>query len=58
MRMIYNGIDAEKFYKPDKTVFNEKTVRFIYVGGFETYKGQAEFAKACALLPRKGRYEF
>lgn len=55
---IYNGIDAKKFYKPKKTIFNDNIVKFIMVGGFEYYKGQIEFAKACVKLYSSGFHDF
>ena len=47
---VYNGIDEKKFYKSNKTIFNDKSIIFIMVGGFEYYKGQIEFAQACTKL--------
>ena len=55
---IYNGIDAKKFYKPNRSIFNDDIVKFIMVGGFEYYKGQIEFAKACAKLYASGVHDF
>ncbi len=55
---IYNGIDAKKFYKPYRTIFNEDIIKFIMVGGFEYYKGQIEFAEACAKLYASGFHNF
>lgn len=55
---IYNGIDATRFYKPYKQIFNNRKVRLIFVGGFEYYKGQIEFAKACAKVFKRGYDNF
>ena len=55
---IYNGIDATKFYKPDKRIFVNSVIRFIQIGGFELYKGQIEFSKACARLYADGYRNF
>ncbi len=55
---IYNGIDANKFYKPYKTIFNNRKIRLIFVGGFEYYKGQIEFAEACVKVFNKGYANF
>lgn len=55
---IYNGIDAKKFYNPNKNIFQSKRIRFIMVGGFELYKGQIEFAKACSKLYNNGFTNF
>ena len=54
---IPNGIDDKKFYFANKTILKTDCVKFIFVGGFEYYKGQIEFAKACTLLYKKG-YDF
>lgn len=55
---IYNGIDANRFYKPEKNIFNDNIIKFIMVGGFEYYKGQIEFAKACVELYSSGFHDF
>lgn len=55
---IYNGIDAKKFYKPYRNLFSKDKIRFIMVGGFEQYKGQIEFAKACTVLHENGYDNF
>ena len=55
---IYNGIDAKKFYKPDKNILSNDKIIFIFVGGFEYYKGQIEFANACAKLYDDGFKDF
>ena len=55
---IYNGIDANKFYKPKRNILKDKTIKFIMVGGFEYYKGQIEFAEACAELYSSGFHDF
>ncbi|WP_405291004.1 glycosyltransferase [Methanobrevibacter sp.] len=55
---IYNGIDAKKFYKPQRTIFNDEIIKFIMVGGFEYYKGQIEFAEACTKLYSSGFHNF
>jgi len=55
---IYNGIDAKKFYKPNREILNDKIIKFIMVGGFEYYKGQIEFAHACAKLYSSGFHDF
>lgn len=56
--MIYNGIDATKFYNPDKTIINDELIKFIFVGGFEYHKGQIEFANACVKLYSLGYHNF
>ena len=54
---IFNGIDTDKFYNPNKTIMNNKIIKFIMIGGFEYYKGQIEFAKACAKLYTSGFHD-
>jgi len=54
---IFNGIDTDKFYNPEKIILGNKIVRFIMIGGFEYYKGQIEFAKACAKLYDSGFHD-
>ena len=55
---VHNGIDATRFYKPTKKLFENSTIKFIFVGGFEYYKGQTEFAEACVKLYQKGYTNF
>ncbi len=55
---IYNGIDADRFYLPDKEILLEKNVSFIMVGGFQKHKGQEEFADACVKLKKSGYNNF
>ena len=55
---IYNGVDAERFYMPEKEILHNDPVVFIMVGGFEYYKGQVEFAEACVLLSKSGYHNF
>lgn len=55
---IYNGIDAKKFYKPNHNILQSNKKIFIMVGGFEYYKGQIEFAKACSKLFLNGYKNF
>ena len=55
---IYNGIDSKRFYKSDKTIFNNEKLIFIMVGGFEYYKGQLEFAESCSKLYLNGFTNF
>ncbi len=55
---IYNGVDADLFCNPAKTILQETKVVLIMIGGFEYYKGQIEFAKACVQLHSKGFSDF
>jgi hypothetical protein len=51
---IYDGIDANRFYNPNKEIFEYDIIKFIFVGGFEYHKGQIHFAKACVKLYNSG----
>lgn len=56
--MIHNGIDIEKFYNPNKEIFESDKVIFIFVGGFADYKGHPEFAQACVKVAEQGFQNF
>lgn len=51
---IFNGIDASRFNTGERTILSGEVPVFIMVGGFEAYKGQIDFARACAELHRRG----
>ena len=51
---IFNGIDASRFSTDERSILSEEPPVFIMVGGFEAYKGQVDFARACAELHRRG----
>ncbi len=55
---IYDGVEADRFYKPKKTIFDDDIIKLIFVGGFEYHKGQIEFAKACVKLHSTGLTNF
>ena len=55
---IHDGIDEDKFYNPNKEIFEGDIVKFIFVGGFEYHKGQIHFAKACVKLYNSGFHDF
>lgn len=55
---ILNGIDIDKFYKPQKTIFKNELVTLIYGGGYSFKKGIYEFASMLSLLLRNGKYNF
>ena len=57
LELVYNGIDAKKFYMPEKQILKEKPI-LIYVGGFEKYKGQVEFSKAVASINSRIKGDF
>ena len=47
---IYNGIEIEKFYSPQKEIFEEDTVKIIFIGYIVDYKGIYDFCDACIKL--------
>lgn len=50
---ISNGIDIEKFYKPQKEIFISKKTRMIMFSNISATKGQMEFVSAIAKLPQE-----
>ena len=55
---IYDGIDHIRFYNPNKEIFDDDIVKFVFVGGFEYHKGQIQFAEACVKLYNTGFHDF
>ena len=55
---IHDGIDVEKFYNPDKDIFRNSSIKFIFVGNIAVYKGILEFTEACILLNKSGFKDF
>ena len=53
---IFNGIDATRFGATERSILSGEVPVFIMVGGFERYKGQIDFARACAELNRRGAH--
>lgn len=47
---IYDGVDVEKFYNSQKTIFNDSTVKIIFIGNVAIYKGIIDFVEACISL--------
>lgn len=47
---IYDGIEVEKFYNPKKNIFNNSTIKLIFIGNVAIYKGILDFVDACILL--------
>ena len=47
---VHDGVDIEKFYNPQKGIFNDSPIKIIFVGNIAAYKGIFEFAEACILL--------
>ena len=55
---ILNGVDETKFYKPEKKILQNDTVKLVFIGGFELYKGHIEFANACKKIYDSGIKNF
>ena len=55
---IYNGINTDVFYQPEKEIFVNARPIFLFVGGFAVYKGHIEFAEAMIELARRGISDF
>ena len=47
---VHDGVDIEKFYNPQKVIFNDSHIKIIFVGNIAAYKGIFDFADACILL--------
>lgn len=58
LRMIYNGIDADIFYEPNKKILENTKTIFIFVGNFAYHKGHLEFVHACVKLAKCGINDF
>ena len=52
IRMIYDGIDSSCWIKNDSKIKNQK-LSFIFLGGYDSNKGQAVFIEAVKLLPNE-----
>lgn len=55
---IYDGIDVNKFYNPNKMIFNHEKLIFLVVGRITYPKGQVDFARACSKLYLNGFKNF
>ena len=54
VKVIYNGIDKNKFYRPAKTIFSGSKPIFLFVSGSDSpLKGRKELIDACAILKRQ-----
>ena len=50
---IYDGIGIEKFYSPQKEIFEDAIIKIIFVGGISEQKGIYDFCNACIKLYNK-----
>lgn len=55
---ILNGIDCNRFYHPEKKIFQNEKPIFVYGGGYAKRKGIYEFASAMQLLVEMGINNF
>lgn len=55
---IYDSVDDNGFYKPNKEIFNNSNLIFIVVGRISYSKGQVDLAKACSKLYLSGFTDF
>lgn len=55
---ILNGIDCDKFYRPEKEIYQKEKFTLVYGGGYATRKGIYEFASALELLLEMGVNNF
>lgn len=47
---VHDGVDIDKFYNPQKGIFNDSHIKIIFVGNIAAYKGIFDFVDACILL--------
>ena len=52
--IILNGIDCDKFYRPEKEIYQNEKFILAYGGGYAERKGIYEFASALGLLLEMG----
>lgn len=55
---ILNGIDCDRFYRPEKEIFQNEKFTLVYGGGYARRKGIYEFASALELLLEMGVNNF
>ncbi len=58
VNVIHDGVDVERFYRPNHVICKDKIVTFISVGSYRLYKGYDELAKACVKLYQDGVQNF
>ena len=52
--VIYNGLNVNQFYIPERELFCHKCVRILILGTICEAKGQKELIEACKILYEKG----
>lgn len=58
IKIIYDGIDVDMFYNPQKEILNDSIIKFIFVGNIAEYKGIYDFVGACIKLYKIGFKDF
>lgn len=53
-KVIYNGIDDNRFFSPEHNIYTNENLKFICVGEIYKQKGQFELINACAKLQESG----
>ena len=54
IKVIYNGIDTDQFYMPERHIFKDSQITLCYVGGLSELKGTDDLIEACRLLNDQG----
>lgn len=54
IKTIYNGIDIDRFYKPNREIFQSEPLKLCYVGGLSPMKGTDDLIEACQRLNDAG----
>lgn len=55
---IYNGVNREKYHRPEHVIMQSAPYTFVFLGNFKRHKGHVEFAMACAKVFREGFRSF
>lgn len=58
MKLVFNGIDIEQFYNPQKEIMVNDRFKLVYGGGYARKKGIYELASALSLLVSMGINNF
>lgn len=58
MSVVHDGVDPERFYRPNHKIVLHKPLNFIFTGNFQYKKCQLEFSRACAELFKSGCHDF
>lgn len=58
LKTVYDGVDSERFYRPDHVAGLGNPMTLISVGSYRPYKGYDRLARACAELYKEGVRNF